>query len=118
MDWCQIAVFLYVGALVHFVADLLSHKKKRGKFIFLHCFLYAMFFIPLFWWMNVNPLWLLLIFSSHLIIDFSGMQLLRLVDIMTKETESLKESFLAIIALGVDQVLHLSMLVVIAVVSF
>lgn len=111
------AVFLYAGALIHFMADLLSHKKKEGKFIFLHCFLYAISFIPLFWWTNVNLLWLLLLFFSHLIIDFLGMQLLRFVDIMTKETGKLKESSLAPIALGVDQVLHLIMLIIIAIMA-
>ena len=121
MDWCQTAVFLFAGSLTHFIADLLSHKKKRGGFIFLHCFLYAIFFIPLFCWLEINFLWLFLVFFSHLIIDSLGDKIYRLVKFMTREKnepEKEKEFLLGFIALGTDQALHLSALIIIVVLVF
>ncbi len=117
MNWCQMAVFLYCAALTHFVADFLSHRKKIGKFIFLHCFLYTIFFVPLFWWLKVNLWWLFLIFFSHLTIDSFGNKLLPLVKIILKESEE-KETFLKIIALGIDQVFHLTILLIAAIFIF
>ncbi|MBI2450232.1 MAG: DUF3307 domain-containing protein [Candidatus Nealsonbacteria bacterium] len=114
MDFDKIAVFFYCATLNHFLADFLSHRKKKGAFIFLHCFLYAMLFMPLFWWLGVNLLWLFLLFSSHLAIDSQWKRLLSFFNNQTKEQEKLSQTTLIIFTVGLDQVLHLSMLVVIA----
>jgi hypothetical protein len=118
MDWYQAAVFLYAGTVTHFLADLLSHKKKRGKFILLYCFLYTLCFIPLFCWLKVDFLWLLLLFFSHLIIDALATKLSWLVDFMPKAPEKPRGSSLMLITLGIDQALHLLMLIVIALFVF
>lgn len=115
MDWYQMAVFLYVGALTHFLADLLSHYKKKGALIFLHCFMYAIFFIPLFWWQGVNFLWLFLLFFSHLTIDLRWKKLLSFFDAMTEEQQKLGETTLMILTIGLDQILHLLTILIIAI---
>ena len=118
MDFDKIAVFLYCATLNHFLADFLSHRKKKGAFIVLHCFLYAILFIPLFWWLGVNFWWLLLLFFSHLAIDSQWKRLLSLFDDQTKGQEKLSQTSLIIFTTGLDQVLHLLMLVVIAISTF
>jgi len=112
------AVFLYASALTHFFADLLSHRWKKigtdkiDTSILLHCFLYAVFFIPLFWWLGVNFWWLLLIFFSHLVIDRPARKhIVSLVKIFAREERQT-------ISFGLDQVCHLLMPLIIALFVF
>ena len=112
MDWAQMAVFLYAAALTHFFADLLSHRWKGGRFVYLHCALYAALFTPLFWWFGVHLWWLLLIFLSHLVIDRPARKyLIALVKIFARDQ-------LNVIAFGLDQALHLSALLITALLVF
>lgn len=113
MDWYKMAVFIYCAALTHFVADFLTHGRKKGKFIILHCFLYTLFFIPLFWWQEINFWWLPLLFFSHLIIDLGTRPLRHLFQKIMKEADE-KETTLTILVLGIDQVLHLIIPLIIA----
>ena len=71
MSFAEISVFLWFASLNHFVADLISHGKKRGSFIFFHCAVYAALFIPLFHWLGIDLLWLIFLFVSHLMIDLN-----------------------------------------------
>jgi len=114
MDWFLIFVFLYIAALTHFLADLLSHWwKEKGILLVLHSFCYALFFIPVFWFVKANPLWLILIFGSHLLIDSGGKYLSWLVKRILRES-TVSVEMAKIITLGLDQVLHLLTLLIIA----
>lgn len=117
MDFYKMAVFLYCAALTHFLADFLGHRKKMGKYIYLHCFIYAVSFIPVFWWLGVNFLWLLLPLFSHLVIDTQGKKLLSLVKTILQEADQ-KNTTLVMITLGIDQTLHLVALILIAIFTF
>lgn len=115
MNLCEIAVFIWFGTLTHCLADLLTHwKKKRGIFLYMHCFLYTLCFIPLFWWLEVNLLWLIFISLSHLIIDSQGKFIPIIVNKILRE-ENEKDVFFKAIYFGLDQALHL---LIIGIVSF
>ncbi len=112
MDWCKMAVFLYCCVPTHCIADFLSHKWKKGRLIFLHCFLYTLFFIPLFIWFEVDLWWLAIIFVSHIIIDRP-----------VRKFALFSASFFAdenhsVIAFGFDQIFHLLVPFAIALIVF
>jgi hypothetical protein len=108
MDWGQMAVFLYIAALTHFFADLLSHRWKRGRLVYLHCFLYAALFTPLLWWFGTSLWWLVFIFLSHLIIDRPARKyVIAIARVFAKDQ-------LNVVAFGLDQALHLSAPLIIA----
>jgi len=118
MDWCQASVFLFAGIILHFLADLLGHRKKKGKFILLHCFIYASFFLLLFWRMEVNFLWWFFLFFSHLIIDANWERLPRIIEFLIGDSidlipEKTKRLFVDVVTFGTDQILHLLMLIII-----
>ncbi len=115
MNWCLISVFLYIATLTHFGADFLSHwrMEKKGILIILHSFFYTLFFFPVFWFLKVNYWWLILIFGSHLIIDSQKKYLLRLVKTILKKVAA-EEQMEKIITFGLDQVLHLLFILIIA----
>jgi len=117
MDWYLIFVFLYIAALTHFLADFLNHwMEEKGSLLVLHSFLYALFFTPVFWFVGINYLWLILVFGSHLIIDTQRKSLLRVVKTILKKS-AVEEKMEKIIALGLDQVLHLLVPLTIALVA-
>lgn len=111
------AVFLYGAVLTHSLSDLSAFLKRRGRiFLALHCALYAFFFIPLFWWMGINLLWLIFIGCSHLLIDSGEKQ----IHLTTEKILGLKRpnSRSTVISLGLDQVFHLAIIFVIALFVF
>jgi hypothetical protein len=116
VDFCKMAVFLWFALVIHFLADFLSHGKKRGSFIFLHCFIYSLFFVPLFWWLGINFLWLILIFSSHLVVDSQQRNLLLFCSKILREKSQRDKIFISydFIVAGLDHVLHLLTLGVVA----
>ena len=119
MDWCGIAVFLYAAALTHFFGDTLSHRWKNAGFktdgsVLLHCLLYTISFIPLFWWLDVHFGWLGLVFFSHLVIDRPAKKyIISLAKIFIKVRE-----YDRITAFGLDQALHLLIPLIIAIFVF
>ena len=116
MDYCLIAVFSMNAGLTHFLADFLTNwKKKKGTFFVVHCLLYTVFFTPVFWWLGVNFLLLIPIFCSHLIIDSQEKRLGLIVRIILKEgTEGDTLFPFRAITLGIDQILHLAVIMAIA----
>ena len=112
MDWCKLAVFLYCSVPVHCFADFLSHKWKKGNFIFLHCFLYTLFFIPLFLWFGVDLWWLSVVFLSHVIIDRPARKIIMFLARFFAEEQH------GTIAFGFDQVFHLLVPLIIALIVF
>ena len=127
MDVCKIAIFLYCYLPIHLISDLSNHwMEKRGKpkAILLHSFLYTLFFIPLFWRLEINFLWLIFVFLSHFIIDSQWDLLFRIArksqchplflivsKILRHENET--ESNLRFYTAVLDQVLHLCIPIII-----
>jgi len=90
---------------------------EKGWLLILHSFLYTLCFIPVFWFFEINYLWLIFIFLSHILIDSLGNYLLLLTHKVLEKagaTEALKK----IITLGLDQVLHLTVPLIIAFLVF
>ena len=58
--------------ITHLVMDAIIRGRwgttKKTK-LFSHCFIYAIGFIPVFWVLKINFLWLLLLFFSHIFFD-------------------------------------------------
>ncbi|MCX6748501.1 MAG: DUF3307 domain-containing protein [Candidatus Pacearchaeota archaeon] len=73
MMWIKIFIILVLN---HFVSDWILQptywgftKMKSSKTRFYHSIQYAIFFIPAFYFLNINFLWLLYLFATHFIID-------------------------------------------------
>jgi len=111
------AVFLYCAALTHCFGDFLTHRWRSGNFIFLHAFLYALFYIPLFLWFGIALKWLFLIFLSHVLIDSAGAEWISwgVKTFIRKESD---EKLLRYIGFGVDQASHLLVPLIIALFIF
>lgn len=109
-----IPTFCIYAGLTHFVADFISHwKKKKRWFFFIHCIIYTLLFIPVFLWLNVGFGWLLPIFISHVIIDSQWKFIGKTVRAVLKE-ESDEDTPFKTIALGIDQGLHLLVILTMA----
>jgi len=118
MDFARIAVLLYVGALVHFVADTLGHrfKKKDNLFlVLLHCFIYSVTFVPYLLFFNINVLWAIIFFLSHFIIEESW----NFLDRVTRYfyPVNVKNGGILMITKLMDQILHLTVIAVIVFLS-
>ncbi len=87
--------------------------KEKGLWLVLHSFLYTLFFIPVFWFAGINYPWLIIVFESHLLIDTQGKFLLWIVKTILKKS-AVEEKMERIITLGLDQVLHLLIPLIIA----
>lgn len=115
MEGWKIAIFLYCYALIHFLSDFLNHwMEKNGKLkaILLHSFLYTLFFIPLFWRLNIDFYWLILVFSTHFLIDSQWNLLFRTIsEFLQHENET--QLNLRIYTAIVDQILHLCVPIII-----
>jgi len=115
MDICKIAIFLYCYVVIHFLSDFLNHwMEKNGKprRILLHSFLYTVFFIPLFWRLEVNFLWLILVFFSHFVIDWQWDLLFRFVSKILRHENEAKIN-LRFYTAAIDQALHLCVPIII-----
>jgi len=62
--------------ITHFISDWFFQldewaikKKTQFKYLLYHCIQYTMIFIPVFFFLKINFLWLIWIFLSHLLID-------------------------------------------------
>jgi len=44
-------------------------SKENWKWLSFHCLCYVVGFVPVFWWLRINLLWLILLFGSHYLID-------------------------------------------------
>lgn len=117
MEYGPMAVFIWIATAIHFVSDLSALLKRRGRLFFiLHCVLYALPFIPLFWWMKVNFLWLIFVSGSHILIDSQGSQIHKLVEEIFIEARN--KTMCRPVGLGLDQLFHLMALFIIALFVF
>jgi len=110
--------------ITHFVMDWIFQtswealqKDKKWLPLFVHCFVYSVGFIPAFWYFNVNFIWLILIFVSHIILDRRKFEFWVLKRVKNIEKEKISESFWNILLIGVDQTFHLAIIFIVAVFS-
>ena len=87
------------------------NKHTRLKALIFHCFIYTIGFIPVFWLLNINFLWLIVIFVSHFIIDQNSIVLWLLEKFKGIEKEKVSESLWTLFLIGIDQILHASVLI-------
>lgn len=104
--------------IIHLIMDFILQRgweasKKHNEWLPLifHCFIYTIGFIPGFWFFEINFLWLLLIFISHIIIDQQGFLLWFLEKFKGFKKEKFSEAIWIFLLVGVDQILHASVLV-------
>lgn len=108
--------------LAHLVGDWIlqtEHQamhKMNGPFfnepLCSHCLVYTLCFIPIFWLMQINWLWLLLIFWSHMFLDRRWPVIWWIKHVKRTSDETIKNLFWLVIA--VDQIMHILILVPIA----
>ena len=112
--------FFEIFFIVHLIMDFIfqRHRKAPNKYmelrdLIVHCSIYTIGFIPVFWFLNVNLLWLVVIFASHFIIDQNSIILWILEKFKGIKKEKTSESLWILLLIGVDQMLHASVLVLI-----
>lgn len=88
-----------------------SEKHIQLKDLTVHCSIYTIGFIPVFWFLNINFLWLIVIFASHFIIDQNSIVLWLLEKFKGIKKEETPESIWALFSIGIDQILHASVLI-------
>ncbi len=90
-----------------------TRKSEQPKYLLRHCAIYTLGFIPAFLHLNINLLWLALLFTSHLILDERTIEnwIIKRVKGMTDENTS--PELKPVVATGVDQTLHILVLAII-----
>ena len=113
MDYCEVAVFIFFGLIAHGLGDFLTHRFREGKLFFLHLLLYTLFFVPQFLYFQVNLSGLLFIYISHWLIDLPWTWDLlawiarKSIKFRVMTGKKGKDNFIYLIVFGVDQLLHL-----------
>jgi len=110
--------------ITHLIVDFIfqwnwqsENKQKNYWALFSHCLVYTIGFIPVFWFYQINFLWLILLFISHAVID-QGRSVRWLLEIFKGlKKENFPESKWNILALAMDQILHFAVLTVIVLLS-
>lgn len=115
-----IATHLIFDYVIGWVIRWIRGTTQRNKF--LHYFIYTVGFIPVFLFFGISFWWLLLIFSSHLLIDrtvFPGRILISFKKCLFKKfniqikKESHIDNFLYWILVTIEQLLHIVILFII-----
>lgn len=109
--------FLFVVIPFGVLADFLAHRKKKGWWILFHCFIYTLLLTPIFFWLKIDFLWLILVYFSHLGIDSCWNFFLSFMENQLKEGEGNHVLFKFYTAL-LDQILHLFVFIIIAFFTF
>ena len=104
--------------ITHLIMDFIFQRgweaaRKHGELtpLIIHCFIYTIGFIPAFWFFEINFLWLILIFASHVIIDQQWFLLWFLEKFKGFKKEKFSETLWILLLVGVDQILHAAVLV-------
>lgn len=93
-----------------------KNKDKKLLPLLVHSSVYALSFIPAFYFYGVNFLWLFLLFVTHAIIDQRKLELWFLKIKGNKEQNATDPKFVNLV-MGLDQAMHLIILAVIALLS-
>jgi len=98
--------------LTHFVSDWFLqprewavNKTKKFKPRFYHCIQYTILFLPVLYFLQINLLWLIWIFLTHLFIDSY-----KFVNWWNKKVKMEKETPREILTVQ-DQILHILVLI-------
>jgi hypothetical protein len=112
--------FFEALVITHLVIDFIFqwkwqalNKTKNWLALFSHCLIYGIGFIPVFLIYKINFFWLILLFVSHSIIDQGKFKNWLLESFKGIAKKDVSETEWDILLLGVDQILHLIILVVI-----
>ncbi len=107
--------------ITHFIGDWMfqteneAMQKSSGKFfnqaLITHCLVYTLSFIPVFYLMNLNWFWLLLIFWSHMFLDRRWPVKWWIKNIMRTSDGTIEKLFWLVIV--VDQIMHILVLALI-----
>ena len=110
--------------ITHFVMDWIFqwkweafNKDKKWPALLFHCLVYTIGFIPAFLIYNLNLIWLLFIFFSHVVLDQRDFEVWLIEKFKGLKKEEVPESFWQIMLIGVDQTLHLVVLAIIVIFS-
>ena len=106
--------------IVHLIMDFIFQRQWEGlnkhtrlKALIFHCSIYTIGFIPVFWFLNINFLWLIVIFASHFIIGQNSIVLWILEKLKGVKEEKTSESIWTLLLIGTDQMLHVFVLILI-----
>jgi hypothetical protein len=92
-----------------------KRKNKTWLALALHCLIYTIGFIPVFWFLKISFWWLFLLFISHFIIDNQRITRWILEDLKGYKQGKTREPFWTLLFIGVDQTFHLLILLIIAI---
>jgi hypothetical protein len=106
--------------ITHFVMDWVfqteweaMNKSKKWSALCVHCFIYTIGFIPVFFVYEVNFLWLVFIFISHIILDQRKFLMWWMEKVKRFNVQTTSESLKLILLIGVDQTFHILVLAII-----
>ncbi len=106
-------VFLITHLLMEWIFQTdweAKNKKQNFLPLFRHSLTYTIGFAIVFWFYEINLLWLILIFVSHFILDKRDFEYWILEKIKGVKKEECPDYLFEIILIGVDQTLHLLVL--------
>ena len=108
----------------HFIMDwifqwnwMAMNKSKKWTPLFVHCLVYTLGFIPAFYFLGMNFLWLTVIFLSHVLLDQRKFELWLMEKFKRCKKEEMPESLWTVVLIGLDQVLHIAILAAIVLFS-
>ncbi len=103
--------------LTHFISDWMfqtswesMNKSKQFLPLFVHCSVYTVFFIPIFYFLKINMLLLILLFVSHMILDNRKFLFWWLHNIKRTKQKDVGDITWTILVIAMDQILHLAVL--------
>ncbi|KPJ54821.1 hypothetical protein AMJ47_03150 [Parcubacteria bacterium DG_72] len=107
--------------IVHLIMDFIfqrqweaAKKNKDWRALAFHCFIYTIGFVPVFWFLRISFWWLLLLFLSHFVIDNQKIVQWLLEKLKGYKQNKTNQSLWTLLYIGVDQTLHLIILLIIA----
>ena len=114
--------FFEIFFITHLIMDFIFQRQREAlnkhiqlKALIFHCSIYTIGFIPVFWFLDINFLWLIVILVSHFIIDQNSIVLWILEKLKGIKEEKVSESLWTLFIIGIDQILHASVLILIVI---
>lgn len=89
-------------------------KSSEVKALISHCFIYTVGFIPIFWFLHISWYWLFILFITHLILDKRGFENW-VMKMKGLNKNNVSTEVWSIVSTGVDQTLHLIVILFISI---
>ena len=106
--------------IIHLIMDFIfqrqweaTRKNKEWLALAFHCFVYAIGFVPVFWFLKISFWWLILLFVSHFLIDNQKFVRWLLEEFKGFKQTEINQSLWTMLFIGVDQTLHFIILIII-----